>query len=66
MFFHFTKFWVTESPKIFKQTLADLFVITKMDHFTDVPSFIEIHETKRQKQWLENSQFFRFLQYVAF
>ena len=29
MFFSLLKFWVTESPKIFKQILADLFMITK-------------------------------------
>ena len=44
------KLWITESPKIFKQILMDLFVITKMDHLTNVPTFIEIHGTKRQRK----------------
>ena len=26
------KFWITESPKIFKQIFVDLFVITIKDH----------------------------------
>ena len=58
------KRWIIESPKIFKQIIADLSVITKKDHQTNVPSFIEIRGTKRQ--WLENSQFFSSLQTVAF
>ena len=37
-----SKIWITESPEILKQILADLFVITRKHHLTNVPSFIEI------------------------
>ena len=29
MFFHFSNFWITVSPKLFKQILVDLFLVTK-------------------------------------
>ena len=32
----------------------------------NVPGFTEMHGTKWQRQWFENSQFFSFLQNVAF
>ena len=38
------KFSMTESPKMLRQILADLFVIT------NVSSFIQIHGTKQQRQ----------------
>ena len=44
------KLSIVESPKISKQILADLFVITRKDHLINVPSFIEILGNKRQGQ----------------
>ena len=38
--------WITESPKTFKQIFADLFVITRKDHQTNVRSNIS--------QWVRN------------
>ena len=49
VFFPLFKLCVTEFPKIFRQILVDLFVITRKDNLTNVPSFIEIHENKRQR-----------------
>ena len=37
------KLWIIVSPKMFKQILADLFVIARKGHLINVPSFIEIH-----------------------
>ena len=48
--FSLFKLSITESPKIFKQIFADLFVITRNDHLTTLPCFIDIHGTKRHRQ----------------
>ena len=60
------KVWVIESPKIFKQILADLFLITEKDHLTNVPTFIEVHGTKRQRQGFENGHFLVFFEMSLF
>ena len=51
---------------MFKLILADLFLKTRKDHYTSVLRFSQLRGTTQQRQWFENSQFFSFLQNVAF
>ena len=53
------KLFITVSPKTFKQIYADLFerIRTKKDHLANVPSFIEIHGTKRRGNDLKIASF---------
>ena len=60
MFFHFSKFGLQNLQKYSSKILADLFLITRKDNWTNVPSFVEIDGTKRQRQCFENGQFFQF------
>ena len=43
LIFPIFKLWITVSPKLFKQILADLFAETRNDHSINAPSFMEIH-----------------------
>ena len=49
MFSHFSNFRLQKLQKTFKQILADLLVITRKDHLTNVPSLIEIHRSNDLK-----------------
>ena len=64
MFFPLFKLWITESPNIFKQILADLFVITGKDQMCQVS--LKYMEPNSRVKDLKIASFFSFFQNVAF
>ena len=56
------KLWITEFLKTFKQFLVDLFMITRNDHSTNMPNFMEPNGRGND---LKIASFFSFLQNVA-
>ena len=62
----FQKFGLQYLQKIFKQILADLFLITRKDQQTNVPNLMKGIESDGRWNDLKIDSFFSFLQNVAF